>query len=988
MAFDAGTIIAHLDLDESSFDRKLRDAEARQKRFENEPHRLRITEIFSSSDMSRARRMFTMLDQQISRDAAQRMRAGGTGSVLGALNSLFSTQQVSSAPTPQQSAQQGMLGRIIRQGGAAATPGTSGRGPSAGQVIDALAGGAGGVGGPGRNISTGGGGVSRPTGVVSGLLRGIGPGVIGIGARLAGGIGLGGSLFGALPGLLGPAAGLGIAGVGLGATNALFKATGVTTFTQAYQAAQTAQQTAVTPLQKQQAAQQMQGVIAGARQQGPGTFALFKTITSLSNAWQNFAQGMAPLLAKGLAPLATMFRQLQPALHSFFSGAITLLRPFLAGVTDIAKIALPLLGSAFRAAAPLVKPLLDGLGQLIKGVLPGVISIVKATAGPIKVFGQILGMIGRDVGGLFKAMAPAVAASMPIVKALFGVLGGLLPIIGRLAAYFARLLAPVFVQLAKTLQSLLPFLTILGRLLGQLAGAILADLAAALGAALKLLAGIAPSLTVLATALGSVFTLLENAGVFALLGSALEKIAPLLAQFVNAFVLGLAPILPPLIQLLTVLVTIIVRVLAAGLVALIPPLIKIVQALMPALVPLIVALIPLVTLLAKLIGAALVVAVKLLTPVLMIMANALATVIRWIGDVINWVVRLAVNWRKTWSDIESVFTAAWNFIWNNFAQPVMKFFMTTLPGWVRSAWSTIKSDFGSVLTWWKSLPGLILGALAGLGHQLWQFGSFVLGQFLAGLKSIATTVINWLKGFGSTIIGDVKKFFGIASPSSVFFQIGKNLMQGLFNGITGSLGGGAKGKIHAVGGTVAGWITQALKIAGAPLSWLGALEVLVSKESGGNPRAVNPTPVGSEHATGLFQTLPSTFGAYSLGGSIFDPVADAVAGIRYLRARYGSPFNIPGLLSGTYMGYDTGGWLMPVNMTSKPEAVLNPGQSDAFVALAQALASGQGGSMLSYKLDCLIAEVRKSAGKTGVAMGRVLDGVATQAAMAGWYGGG
>ncbi len=49
-------------------------------------------------------------------------------------------------------------------------------------------------------------------------------------------------------------------------------------------------------------------------------------------------------------------------------------------------------------------------------------------------------------------------------------------------------------------------------------------------------------------------------------------------------------------------------------------------------------------------------------------------------------------------------------------------------------------------------------------------------------------------------------------------------------------------------GTVTSWIVTAMRATGAPMSWLGALERLVSLESGGNPLAVNPTAVGGQHA--------------------------------------------------------------------------------------------------------------------------------------------
>jgi SLT domain-containing protein len=47
-----------------------------------------------------------------------------------------------------------------------------------------------------------------------------------------------------------------------------------------------------------------------------------------------------------------------------------------------------------------------------------------------------------------------------------------------------------------------------------------------------------------------------------------------------------------------------------------------------------------------------------------------------------------------------------------------------------------------------------------------------------------------------------------------------------------------------------------------------------------------------EHATGLMQTLPSTFREYALPGhtNIYNPVDNMIAAIRYILARYGNPY--------------------------------------------------------------------------------------------------
>lgn len=100
-----------------------------------------------------------------------------------------------------------------------------------------------------------------------------------------------------------------------------------------------------------------------------------------------------------------------------------------------------------------------------------------------------------------------------------------------------------------------------------------------------------------------------------------------------------------------------------------------------------------------------------------------------------------------------------------------------------------------------------------------------------------------------------------------------------------------------VPGDARSWVNRAIDITNVPESWRRPLLELLSRENApGDPRAYNPNPVESgEHAMGLFQTIPSTFEAHNLPrlGGIYDPVANAVAAIRYIQGRYGTPFNLP-----------------------------------------------------------------------------------------------
>jgi hypothetical protein len=135
----------------------------------------------------------------------------------------------------------------------------------------------------------------------------------------------------------------------------------------------------------------------------------------------------------------------------------------------------------------------------------------------------------------------------------------------------------------------------------------------------------------------------------------------------------------------------------------------------------------------------------------------------------------------------------------------------------------------------------------------------------------------------------------------------KTVVKDIVSYLIGNTAGAGAAIPGGTSGTVSSWIQQALKIAAKPLTWLSPLLTLVGKESGGNPRAIDPISVDGEHAEGVAQMLPSTFAQYSLGGSLWNPVAELIAAIRYIAATYVTPFAIPGLLSGNYVGYANGG---------------------------------------------------------------------------------
>ncbi len=134
--------------------------------------------------------------------------------------------------------------------------------------------------------------------------------------------------------------------------------------------------------------------------------------------------------------------------------------------------------------------------------------------------------------------------------------------------------------------------------------------------------------------------------------------------------------------------------------------------------------------------------------------NVIKAIIKIVWDVIVGIFNVSLDlitghWSKAWQDMLNVGTQIANSI---------KSMINTFTGW-------IGQHFASAGTW-----------LVNAGRDLIQ------GLF-NGATAIISTVGSWVSNIGNRIISAVKNFFGIHSPSSVFMDIGKNMMLGLLKGI-------------------------------------------------------------------------------------------------------------------------------------------------------------------------------------------------------------
>jgi hypothetical protein len=212
--------------------------------------------------------------------------------------------------------------------------------------------------------------------------------------------------------------------------------------------------------------------------------------------------------------------------------------------------------------------------------------------------------------------------------------------------------------------------------------------------------------------------------------------------------------------------------------------------------------------------------------------------------------------------------------------------------WAATIGTQIRA-LGTIVSWFRGLPDRVLGALRGLGHSLYGFAHAALSEFWDGFKAIGGAITGWLSNFWHGIVGIAKKILGVFSPSSVFYDIGKNLMLGLFHGVKDHAHravSAARGVGGAMSGALGGDALANQALARRIFPW-GASQwppfvSLVMAESGFNRFARNP----SSGAYGIPQALPESklpFAGQAAGGSHAGPQLSWM--FNYIAGRYVTP---------------------------------------------------------------------------------------------------
>lgn len=113
----------------------------------------------------------------------------------------------------------------------------------------------------------------------------------------------------------------------------------------------------------------------------------------------------------------------------------------------------------------------------------------------------------------------------------------------------------------------------------------------------------------------------------------------------------------------------------------------------------------------------------------------------------------------------------------------------TVASLVVTAIARVIGEGAKFLSWLTFLPARIISAVGNLGGVLYNAGRDLIQGLLNGAASLLRTVGSFFASkLPGALQGPFKKALGIASPSKVFAGFGKNITQGLVNGINAGLG--------------------------------------------------------------------------------------------------------------------------------------------------------------------------------------------------------
>ena len=422
----------------------------------------------------------------------------------------------------------------------------------------------------------------------------------------------------------------------------------------------------------------------------------------------------------------------------------------------------------------------NGKTQIGSALLPAVSALTGALLsglGPALVGAQV---VIRELIGGFTAMGAAFrAGDGDITSSGFA---GVMEHIGGVARSVFDTVGPLFQQF--------------GAVFRDLAGPVLGFAAAfsPIGLLFKAIQPVLPQIVALLSSLAGVLSLV--------LTQALVQLTPIMEQLVAQFSSNLIAIMPVINAMFLVFMdalTQIVPVVMSLLAAILPLVSSLMTQLAPIITSLVTSILPplmsifgnIVTAIAPLITilvAALIPAIEALLPVVVTVFSFVAELIKNVMQAVQGVIQVVTgiitgDWDKVWTGIGNIFGA----IWKNIVTIVtgaIAILGSLISMGMSNASRIIGAALDGIVGFFGDLGGKITSALSGAGTWLVSVGKNIVQGLIDGVSGMVGNAVKAVTDIGGSMLDGVKNFLGIHSPSRVFrnevgLMIGSGVIEGL-----------------------------------------------------------------------------------------------------------------------------------------------------------------------------------------------------------------
>ena len=414
-----------------------------------------------------------------------------------------------------------------------------------------------------------------------------------------------------------------------------------------------------------------------------------------------------------------------------------IMTPALAMGTQLFQAAIPAIDQLKTNIAPLVTQLSSHLQPAVDTVTAAFKRFTHNTGsmGPLRSMFASLKPVIESVGPPVMQIMQAFSPLSLLFKSLQPVLPQLAGVVSQLAASLGGSLGSALTSVASALTPVVTMLT------GQLSGVlvtlipVVSQLATTIGGALS------QALTLLAPIVGEVAATLGGALIQVL--TAIQPMLPVIIQVIQQ-------VLAAAMQLVPVILSVV-----QALLPLIPPILSLVSAILPpllalissALMPLLQAIGPLVQTIAQVIQTV----IAALVPVIQAAVNIISSVIQLLIDLLHG------NFSAVWGDVKNIIVAIWEGI------------KAAVTAAITIVTSVISGALDVIKTAWSAAWGAISGVIA----TIWN-------GIKTGVQNGIDAVIGFVSGIQSKVLG------ALAGAATWLLDVGKNIVQGLVNGIAGA----------------------------------------------------------------------------------------------------------------------------------------------------------------------------------------------------------